>query len=413
MKFKNYEEYLKMRNNALEKAKKFLEEGKLEEAEAESKEVETLDNAWENFATAQANLNALEGRRPDHEPLAAGEGKVNNTEISGAGSDIYKNAFANYMMGKALTEEEKRTFENVNPGFTNSGNTTKEHAILIPETVRAGIWQEIGESHPIFADLYTTNIEGDVTIIKDDSKDGDAEWYEEKDEVKDDDVAFGELNLKGCELSKCITVSWKLKKMAIEEFLAYITQRLAAKMGNAIAKAIVYGKGQPAAEETFKAEPKGIATTLGKETGTPQVVAYSGEATYDNIIDTVAKVKSGYKKIMYANSMTVWGQLAKIKDQIGRPLFVPDVNNGGVGNILGITVKQEDAVLDGTILVGDVARGYVFNVNENISMYQEDHIKKRTTDYMAYAIADGGVLTSKAFAVLQQETVAKSAKSAK
>jgi hypothetical protein len=59
-------------------------------------------------------------------------------------------------------------------------------------------------------------------------------------------------------------------------------------------------------------------------------------------------------------------------------------------------------VSDGEILIGNVAKGYVANANENITMYFEDHVKARTTDYMGYAIIDGSVLTTKAFALIKK-----------
>ena len=48
-------------------------------------------------------------------------------------------------------------------------------------------------------------------------------------------------------------------------------------------------------------------------------------------------------------------------------------------------------------------KGYAVNINENMTMYNEDHIKSRTTDYMGYALVDGDVLTTKAFALLKKK----------
>jgi len=67
-----------------------------------------------------------------------------------------------------------------------------------------------------------------------------------------------------------------------------------------------------------------------------------------------------------------------------------------------LVVKEEDAVNEGEILIGNVGRGYAMNVNENMTIYTEEHIKKRYTDYMGYAIVDGDVLTNKAFALIRE-----------
>lgn len=42
------------------------------------------------------------------------------------------------------------------------------------------------------------------------------------------------------------------------------------------------------------------------------------------------------------------------------------------------------------------------NANEDITLYQQDHVKERTTDYLSYAVVDGSVMTTKAFALLRK-----------
>ena len=80
-------------------------------------------------------------------------------------------------------------------------------------------------------------------------------------------------------------------------------------------------------------------------------------------------------------------------------LKLPD-SGGGVARLFGRPVFEEDAVPDNAVLIANVSKGYVMNVNENVSMSFEDHVKLRKTDYMSYALIDGDVLTTKAFALL-------------
>ena len=44
------------------------------------------------------------------------------------------------------------------------------------------------------------------------------------------------------------------------------------------------------------------------------------------------------------------------------------------------------------------------NINENVSLYTEEHVKERTTDYMSYSIVDGTPITTKAFALVKEAT---------
>ena len=122
------------------------------------------------------------------------------------------------------------------------------------------------------------------------------------------------------------------------------------------------------------------------------------------IISLMSKIKSGYinGSSFYANNSTIWNELATIKDGDGKSIFIPDATLGGVGKIFGVTVKEEDGCANGQVLLGNVQKGYVMNINENMTIYTEDHVKARTTDYMGYALIDGDVVTTKAFALLKK-----------
>ena len=417
-----HEQYLEKRNALFAEAQALLDEGKLDEAKAKEQEIKDLDAKYDEIATARANMQALNDN-PVVKPLEnLGTNVVGGTSLGGVATndntvdekEVYKTAFAKAMMGQRLTAEERTVLDKVNDDFRRTNQaamqTTSEAALLIPETIRDGIWREMGELHPILADLQMTFVPGDFTIIKekDDSLETDAAAYDEDDVVGDDDtVSLAEINLSGCELAKAVTVSWKAKKMTIDAFLTYITTKIAEKMGNALAKWVVSGRGKPGVGDTFKAEAYGIRTRILAEDNTPQVLTYSDDdpIDYTKMTAAMAKMKSGYYKgaAIYATNDMIWNKLANIVDKEGRPMFVPDVTSGGVGRFFGLPVKEEDAIPAGEILIGNVAKGYVMNANENISMYQEDHVKARKTDYMGYAIVDGDVLTTKAFVLIQEE----------
>ncbi|MCS6151277.1 phage major capsid protein, partial [Lacticaseibacillus paracasei] len=91
---------------------------------------------------------------------------------------------------------------------------------------------------------------------------------------------------------------------------------------------------------------------------------------------------------------------ANIVDGQGRPLFIASPINGGVGSILGLVVKPDAGVNDGDVLIADVADTVVVNINQALTVATEDHVKGRSTDYGAYAIADAGLLTTKGAALL-------------
>lgn len=400
-----YKQYHERREALLNEAQTLINEGKLEEAKAKQAEVTNLDNEYQDIITARANLNALAGA-PVAEPI---ENKSVN--VSGARTvdvvsepaeneaEVYLHAWAADMQGRSMTAQEKSVFDKVNAEFNNAyTHDTTNTAVLIPETVAAGIWKRAEEMYPLYADARKYNVRGKLVIKKHTGiVAGDAAWYDEQTPTADEQNAFGELILDGRELSKAVTVTWKLRAMAMEEFIPFIINELGERIGVALGNASAKGKG------AASLEPEGVETALLAEDSTPQIVTYTGELSYATITEAIAKIHSSYLAgaAIYANNATVWGKLANIMDGNKRPLFVPDVNGGGVGRIFGMVVKPDAGVSDGAILVGNAFQGLTFNVNEPLSITTEDHAKQRLTDYVAYAVVDGGVVDTKAFAMIR------------
>lgn len=407
------EQYLQMRNALLKEAEGFIAEGKFDESEAKMQEIKDLDNKWEGIKLANANLNALKDNTKvldiENKSVNPSGGKVveNIQETKKPGEEeLYKNAWAKSMMGISLDENEQSIFTKVNKQFNNAythdtGNTT----VLIPETVAAGIWSRAEEMYPLYADARKFAVTGKLTIKKHLSIDaGDAAWYTEPTPTADEQNTFGELNLDGHELAKAITVSWKLKSMAIAEFIPYITNELGERIGIALGIAAYKGSGTN--------QPRGVETALLAEAGTPQITAYDPDAatpiplTYDMVVGTIAKIHSSYLAgaNIYANNKTIWTRLATLKDGNGVPMFIPDVTAGGVGRMFGMVVKPDASIAGNNILFGNPAQGLIFNINEPLSIATEDHVKARTTDYAAYTIVDGDVMDEKAFALIRDTT---------
>lgn len=417
------EEYLAKRTNLANEAEQLINDGKVEDADAKMKDIEALDTQFDSEATAMANLAALKGQVPNVnadlgntvtvEPVSAKGGEKINMNDNAATtqqkqdytSESYMKAWAKSMMGQDMTDAENQLFKNVNADFrnsmNNSGITTTTASQVVPKTVADGIWKEIGEKYPLWDDVTKTYVNGNLSIIKGDTS-SDAAWYDEDTNTADGSETFGTLELTGCELSRSVTISWKLKEMSIEDFIPYIQSQLAEKMGKGLGYGVSHGKGKPGNSDTFKPEPLGIVTALNAEEDTPHVTTYtSGALTYDKTVEARSKVKSGYGVSIYANSKTIWTEIAKVKDTTGNPIFVADPMAGGVYKVLGSVVKEDDSMDDGEILFAD-AKQYRANVNKQMSVVTEDHAKARNTDYCSYAIVDGGLMTTNAFSLLKK-----------
>ena len=417
----NKEKYLKQRNALLEEIENLIAEGKIEDADAKMKEVQALDEKWENTKKATANLTALKGSTKvadiENRSIDIGDAKAIDTiqkPVPVNDDKMYETAWAKTMQGKKLDANEQTVFDRVNAEFRNTyTHDTGNTPTLIPQTVVAGIWKRAEEMYPLLADVKKYNVRGTLVINKHATIDaGDAAWYDEATATADEQNTFGQLTLTGCELAKAITVTWKLRSMATEEFIPYIKNELGERVGVALGTAIAQGKGKPGENQTFKPEPLGIETALLAEDNTPQVITYNPDAStpdplaYEDFTAAIGKIHSSYLAgtAIYANNATIWEQLANLKDSTGRPLFIPDLTSGGVGRMWGFAVKTDAGVSNDTVIIGNPNKGYVLNTNEPMSLATEEHVKTRTVDYAAYTIVDGGLLDTKAFALIKKSS---------
>ena len=407
MKYNDYKETFDLLNEELSAI--IENDGTDEEYEAKKAEIDALNKAWDVTAQRIADAKVLsdDQRVINMEDYAVNVPKdavvtdrvsfePQKEEAVDAKSKAYENAWAKMMMGQRLSDEEQSVVT-----MTNAALTTVTTGVVVPTTVAEGIWDLIEEEHPIWADAQKTYVNGNYTMVVS-SASSDAAWYDEATSTADGSETLVAVNLVGCELARAITVSWKLREMAIADFIPFIQRKLAKKIGAALAYGVAKGKGQPGVGDTFKPEPKGIITALKAETSTPQVFTYdTGELAYSDLTGARAVIKAGSNELAwYANAKTIWDELANVVDQNGRPIMIADPSAAGIQRIFGIPVKQEDALADGEILLSAPGVGYIANVNKDMSIVTEEHAKARTADYCAYAIVDGNVITTKAHALL-------------
>lgn len=413
-----YEEYLAQRKALTNEIQTMIDNGNLgEDYTAKCNEVTALDEKWDAISKAQADLNALADSQrtvniqnmagvsiKDAEVTAtlnlAPQG-LSNQQINDASSDLYMTAFAKTLKGESLTNAEADCFRMVNE-YTH---TTQNTGVVVPESFAQGIWDIVEAEYPLWADVSKTYVNGNASIIKSTGS-TDAAWYDEDTVIADGTESFGVLQLNGCELARAITVTYKLKEMAIADFIPFIQRKLAEKMGAGLGYGVSRGQGQPGVGDTFKPEPMGIITALLAEDDTPQVKTYTaGSLTYAKLTEQRALIKKGSARLAYyVNPKTKWTELANVVDNNGRPIMIADPINGGVMRMFGLPVKEDDSLLDGQILLGNAGQGYVANVNKDITLETENHAKARTTDYCGYAIVDGGVLSTEMFALLNTVT---------
>jgi len=395
------EKYLLDRQEMVNKADAFIKENKLEDAESVMAEITNLDKSFEDASKAFANLKALE----DNQPIVNLENKsIDNKGVVTMDKQptnvlskekLYENAFAKTLMGQELTPIENQTLLEFNNAVT--GQTTTNTGVVIPETTMNEIITEIYAQNPFFADARKINIKGTVSIPKHTAiTAGDATGYAEATATVEEVNTFVEIQLGGVEVAKYIEISFKLEAMSIPAFMSYIKQEIVDRVGVELGRQAINGTGTN--------QMKGVLTVLASVTSQNGTYPATG-LTYASITGAIAKLGAKHVKnaVIYVDNNTLWNGLANLMDLNGRPLFVPDVNGGGVGRILGIPVKVDTAMPVDTILFAD-ASGYLINTQEALSVESSRDIKNRKTGFSAYTVLDGNVTHEKAFSILKKAT---------
>lgn len=161
MKFKNYEDYKTQRASLCNAADELLQNGDVEGANAKMAEVEQLDNEYEAFATAQANLAAMQGRNTPHENGVIGS-MGNTAEKDMFDTDEYKNAFMNLVCrGEAMPGKYK---DAIAGKLKNAVTTVTETTAVIPTSTMKEFIRELKVHGELYARVRKTNVQGGVEI---------------------------------------------------------------------------------------------------------------------------------------------------------------------------------------------------------------------------------------------------------
>ena len=354
-------------------------------------ELEDLETEERKIITDLEDQEAMEKRKMDEKrkiasELEAGAAKgkgiderqeeIDRMKKYNIASPEYRMAWAKTIMGRPkaeFTEEEERalgdaifTTDTTFVASTAEVQGINNGGLLIPTQVRNDILEIISQESPFYRDIRKLAVAGNIELPYLEAAD-DAEWYTELSETKNEGQEYRKMQLTGHELAKNVVVTWKLEAMAPEDFINFITEEIAFKMGKALVTAIIYGNG------TNKAT--GAVYDLTPVPGTEPI---------DAIIKTYKSLSKDYRV----------GAKAYISTDTNIDIVGYKDANDNYPYLMGLSatklvnIEVDPYLEDNDILVGN-PRHYILNVVEPLSLARESTIKGRKTTYGAYEIADG------------------------
>lgn len=370
---------------------------RIEEIEARMKEIESeLDNSDADLDGLEEEVRSLKTEKEDlkteiqkrqylRREIAGGAGEMlkrlgqedsQQAHSYDAASPEYRKAFLKNLLDMDMSKEERAAFVHM---------TTNTSAVL-PTTMLNQIWDLVSTQHSIMADVTIYRTGTILEVVKHTAvTQGKAKKVVENTANDDEQNTFVKVTLSGNDFSKHVDISYAQAKMSIDALEQYLINEISASLGEAMAADAI---------ETIES---GIATANKVTTATANTMTYQEIAKLFGLLKRVGSV------VVYATRATIYNHLVSMVDTTGRPIFQPSMQAGQEGVLLGATIKVEDAVADGKLLVGDPKK-VVYNMVQDIMIETDKDIKKHVYTYSGYARGQGALIDDMAFAELTVKT---------
>lgn len=388
----NKEKYLAGRKKLTDEAQAFIDAGKLEDANAKTKEIEALDAQYDNAAKAQANLNALAGKAPVAPVVnALVEGSQMSNEITEPTyTDMYDTAeyrmafMKNCLSGTAIPAK-----------FVNADANTKTSDVgaVIPTTIMNKIIEKIEATGMILPLITRTSYKGGLSIPTSSVK-PTATWVAEGATSDKQKKSTGTIIFAMYKLRCAISVSLEVDTTAMPIFETTFINNVTEAMIKANEQAIINGTGI--------GQPKGILAETVVD-GQNIDLTEGTAITYADLIKMEAALPSAYETgAKWFMTKKTFMAIAGMTDTAGQPIGRVNygINGAADRTILGRQVVINDYMSSyATAVEADTVIVFLFNpkdyiLNTNYQMTVKRYEDNDTEDIVTKAImlVDGKVV---------------------
>ena len=284
-------------------------------------------------------------------------------------SEEYRSAFLKNLRREDMNDAEKRAFTFL----------TTNTAAPLPEVMQNRIIDLIGEAHPIVADVYSLNSGSAITIPVGKTIATDAGKTAEGEAANEMEITFTDVALAGDDFTANVKLSYKMIHMAIAAFEDYLVSKIAERLGAQLAADIV---------TKIKA---GVAAENKVASG----------VNYANICAGFGALKRVGAVVVYGTRETIFNKLVGMVDGNKRPIFQQPITAAAAGVLLGATIKYEDAMGAGELLIGDPNK-YLQNVVAPIIIENGKDLDNHKVVFSGYTCQEGALTDDKAFALVSE-----------
>lgn len=346
------------------------------DVEALEKEVAALEEQRNELRTAEAARKNMAQRIASGEGTKIGGLTMNTKEqrdIFNAGSTEYRDAYIANLMGKELTEEQRSLVNAGRNGFeARTPLTFGDASGVMPTQMVNEIACIVNEQHPLVGDVrrFLTGTVLEVPTLVSDGSPGT------------NGLTMTKTTLSGEDFTDYVELSYAAFNMSIDAFRAYIEQLIAERIGAKVAKHFY---------DTI---------SLGTKTYNNNITAAAADPTYNEIATAFGRLKgvNDNNIVVYATRKTVFGKIKGLVDSNKRPVFDPETRT-----LFGATVKYEDIVPDGTLLIGDPSTVWC-NVITDYMVEADKDVKNHSYTISGYTRLEATNSQAYSFATLSGKT---------
>ena len=296
--------------------------------------------------------------------------------------------------GNELTDAERAARNRAAEARAAFNHLTSNTGSVVPVEVQNQTISLIDNTAVLYGDISKQSFPHQFEIIRHKAvTKGDAAKTAEGAAPADDEQnEFDTMTLTGEEIKKTVKMSRKMAVQSVDGFEQYIVSETAARLSvacNAFAHARLVDASL------------GMVAGNKLETSNALVLAKADLTKTLSMLYTYGNA-AAKGCIIYANSNTIWNQIAMLEDANKRSYFIDEKTDDPAveGHIFGKLVKRDDSVADNVILAGypDLIKGNLFSGPDVTPYIAQDGTQNRCFD--GYVLFDCGLAVPKAFAQL-------------
>lgn len=349
--------------------------------DAIEKELRELDEEYTNLEKRKA---VIEGIGAGTVPVNEVPNPINNRSADNFDQDKeYRSAWLKHVRGLDLTENEQRALTTV----------TSSAGAVIPTVTQNKIIEKVNQYCPLLDKIDLLRVPGGVKVPAEGTT-ADAAVHTEGATITADGDTLSSVTLSAYEVTKLVTISKSVEKMAIDAFESWLVNKIARKIAEKIGKLIIFGTGTN--------EAQGInAITWGATNSV--TVGKTASLSAANVQGAVALLNGGYDNgaEWLMSKSTFFTDFHPLMNNSKDNIVTED---NGVYRVMGYPVNFDDRMTAHEAILGNLYRGYLGNMPEDVTITSQFVTRENAYDFLGCAMFDGKVQATEAFVKIVKAT---------